>query len=319
LCKIRVVVLGDLLYDCFAWADRLPRMGETVTGYQNGFFSGGKGANQAVQAARLGAETYMLGKVGADERGEFLLRSLEENGVNTDFVLVDKTISTGTCCVHVDSSGNNAIIVVPLANEHIRPDELEQAQSVIQQADVFITQLQLNEDVIGAALTISHNAGVTTVFNPAPAKSIPDYFFKLADYITPNETETEFFTGLSRTRIPLEQWCKEAAAIFHSKGARQCIITLGEHGAFYGGKEQFFVPPFKVDAVDSTAAGDSFNAAFAIAQARGVPIYDSILIGNGAGALTASRMGSQPSLPTKRELASFLETNKLNNHDIISS
>ena len=304
--KVRVVVLGDLLYDCFVWADHLPRMGETVTGYANGFYSGGKGANQAVQAARLGAEVYMIGKVGADERGTFLIDSLKSSGVNTDYVIVDANEATGTDCVHIDRNGNNAIVVVPLANEHIRPDEIRGMASLIESADVFISQLQVNEEAIEAALTISHSAGVCTVLNPAPARRMPDSFFALADYLTPNETEAEFFTGCYQKDMDMQDWRLAAAERFREMGARRLVITLGANGALYSGDECFVAPPYSVKALDTTAAGDAFNAAFAIRLAQGADIHAALAYGNAAGALTASRMGSQPSMPNAQELESFI-------------
>jgi ribokinase len=305
--KVRVVILGDILYDCFVWADRLPRVGETVTGYANGFYSGGKGANQAVQAARLGAETIMIGKVGADERGDFLIRSLKESGVNTDCVIVDKEIPTGTDCVHIARDGSNAIVVVPLANEHIHPEEIAAMADVIRSADVFISQLQVNKEAIEAALTICREAGVKTVLNPAPARKIPDTFFEMADYMTPNETECEFFTGLYQKDMEPAAWRQAAAKRFSELGARRLIVTLGANGALYSdGAESFVVPPYPVKAVDSTAAGDAFNAAFAIKIAQGADIKEALRYGNAAGAVTATRMGSQPALPTAEEVDRFI-------------
>ena len=305
--KTRLAVLGDLLYDCFVWADHLPRVGETVTGYQNGFFAGGKGGNQAVAASRLGADTYMLGKVGRDERGEFLIKGLGDNGVHTAGVFVDPDIPTGTCCVHVDQAGRNAIIVVPQANDHMDTKALEDMYPLIKSLDVFLCQLQINLDAVQTALTLCKKANVTTVFNPAPAKDIPDDYFRLADYVTPNETETEFFTGLYRKDMELDAWCKAAAERLHDRGAKRLLITLGEHGAYFSGDgEAFLTPSFRVDAVDSTAAGDAFNAAFAIRIAQGDTIHNAVRYANAAGALTAKKRGSQPSLPTAQDVAGFL-------------
>lgn len=305
---MRVVVLGDMIYDCFIWADHLPRMGETVTGYANGFYSGGKGANQAVQAARLGAETYMLGKVGDDERGQFIIRSLKGCGVNTDSIVVDKNEATSTCCVHVDKNGNNAIIVAPMANEKVRQSELEAVKPLIQSADIFICQLQLNLDAVETGLRYAHEAGVTTVLNPAPAKEIPDSFYQLSDYFTPNETETEFYTKLYRSDMPLEEWYQKVAAFLHGKGTRNVVITLGEKGCLYSSeKETFIVPPFSIQAVDSTAAGDSFNAGFSVRIAAGASVREALRFGNACGALTAMKQGSMPSLPMLSDVEAFLK------------
>ncbi len=307
--KSRIVVLGDVLYDCFVWADRLPKMGETVTGYNNGFFTGGKGANQAVQAAKLGAEVYFIGKVGTDEIGTTLLNALEGYGVNVDYVTRDKEVPTGTCCIHVDSKGNNAIIVAPMANSRVKTEEIEKARELIESADVFITQLQLNEDAIEFALETAYNAGVTTVFNPAPAREVPEEFYAWSTYLTPNETEAEFFTQCCLSDMPEEDWYKAISTKFIDLGAKNLIVTLGCKGALYSNKDsQFIVPAFTVDAIDSTGAGDAFNAAFALKISQGASIKEAISFGNAAGSLTTTRRGAQPAMPTLDEINSFLSS-----------
>jgi len=305
--KLRIAIAGDLLYDCFAWADRLPRMGETVTGYRNGFYQGGKGGNQAIAAARLGAEAWMLGKVGRDERGNFLLAELRKNGVHTEGVIVSDETHTGTCCVLVDSQGHNAIIVIPLANEQITDAEGERFKERIALSDAVLCQLQLRPETVLQVLRAARQAGRLTVLNPAPAKPLPEGAFALADYVTPNETEAEFYTGIAREGLPLAEWCREAGRRFLELGARRVLLTLGEHGAYYeDGQVCFYTPPFQVDAVDSTAAGDAFNAALIVRLAGGDDVRDAIVYANAAGALTASRPGSQPSLPTAESIAVFL-------------
>lgn len=304
---VRVAVFGDLLYDCFIWAERLPRVGETVTGYRNGFYAGGKGGNQAVVTARLGACTAMLGKVGQDERGRFLLDRYRENGVNVDGVVVDPGADTGTCCVHIDRAGNNAIIVAPLANCRITQAEVEAMAPAIRGAQVLLCQLQVNLDAALRALNIAREAGVITLLNPAPACRVPDGLFALADYVTPNETEAEFFTGVYREGLALEDWCRRAARQMHHLGARRLIITLGDKGAWYSdGKEAWLQPPFAIQPVDSTAAGDAFNGALALLLAQGAPVRAAMVYASAAGAITASRAGSMPSLPTRAEVEQFL-------------
>jgi len=305
--ELCIAVAGDLLYDCFAWADRLPRKGETVTGYQNGFYQGGKGGNQAIAAARLGAEAWMLGKVGRDERGDFLLSELRKNGVHIEDVIISDQVPTGTCCVQVDNQGHNAIIVVPLANEQITDAEGEGFRARIAQSDAVLCQLQLRPETALQVLRAARQAGRLTVLNPAPAKPLPAGAFALADYVTPNETETEFYTGLPREDLPLPDWCEESAKRLLDLGANRVLLTLGEHGAYYQDRQQrFLVPAFQVDAVDSTAAGDAFNAAFTLRIAMGDAVRDAIVYANAAGALTASQRGSQPSLPTAEGIAEFL-------------
>ena len=302
---MKITVLGDLLYDCFIWAPRLPRMGETVTGDRNGFYAGGKGGNQAVQCARLGAEVSMIGKVGVDPRGDFLLENLRREGIRTEYVFREG--ETGTCCVHVDHAGHNAIIVAPLANETMRVEEVRRAEAQITASDILLVQLQVNEEAVTEALKIAVRAGIRTVLNPAPARAVPESYFDLVEFWTPNETEAEFFTGCAQNGQAPEVWCRTAAECLRSKGARNVIITLGEHGCFYSGAEgEALVPPYPVNAVDSTAAGDSFNAAFCVALAEGRPLPEALLRGNAAGALTASRHGSQPSMPDRQALETMM-------------
>ncbi|WP_027291972.1 ribokinase [Robinsoniella sp. KNHs210] len=299
----RIVVLGDMIYDCFIWADHLPHMGETVSGFDSGFFSGGKGANQAVQAARLGAEVYLISMVGDDDRGRFLCAELVKAGVNVSHVIMSKEHSTSTCCVHVDKEGNNAIIVAPMANEHITREEILACRQLIESADVFMTQLQVNTEAVEIAVKIAYEANVPIVLNPAPAKTISEEVFHMADFLTPNETEAEFYTGVTVTDENLE----EITERFRMFGARGVIITLGSRGAYYSvDGEQGIVPAFKIEPVDATAAGDSFNAVFAYAVACGKSVSEAIRLGNAGGALTTTRKGSQVSMPDGNEIEKFI-------------
>lgn len=308
---MKITVIGDLLYDCFIWSERLPRMGETVTGYKSGFFASGKGGNQVAQVARLGAETYMIGKVGCDERGKILLDMLKGEGVHTDFVFEDPNEDTGTDCVLVDKNGHNAIVVAPLANSKITAEDVRKAKETIESSDVLLSQLQINEEAITEALRIAHNAGVTTVLNPAPAREFPAEYYELVDYFTPNETEAEFFTGCYQADYSPEEWKKRVVEAFRGKGARNLIITLGAEGSLYAGEQGTFqVPAFPVKAVDTTAAGDSFNAGFCVKLASGASIAEAMRYGNASGGLTASTPGSIPSLPQKEELETFIRRNE---------
>lgn len=308
---MKIVVIGDLLYDHFIWAEHLPRMGETVTGYKTGFYAGGKGGNQAVQIARLGAEVHMIGKVGKDERGRFLIEALQKEGVHTEFVFEDPNADTGTDCVSIDSNGNNAIIVAPLANERLTVDEIQMAKELIESCDVLLSQLQINEEAITEAFRIAKAAGVKIVLNPAPAREIPAEYYEQADYVTPNETEAEFYTGCYQSDMEAEAWKQKVAEAFAQRGVRNLIVTLGAQGAMLSMEGQYAeVPAFPVKAVDSTAAGDSFNAAFCVSLAEGNDVMTAIRYGNAAGGLTASEYGSFPSMPGKEKLEAFLNANR---------
>lgn len=308
----RIAIFGDLLYDCFIWANRLPREGETVTGYASGFFASGKGGNQAAVCAKLGADAHMLGKVGADERGEILLSAMRGSSVNVDAVLVDPENPTGTDCVLVADGGKNAIVVAPNANAKITQDEVAAMRPEFEAADAALFQLQINADAVEAAMALAHDCGCTVVLNPAPACEIPDSMLALADYVTPNETECEFFTGVyRRDYADMPAWCAAAGRAMHDRGVRRLIITLGEYGAYYSdGETAFTIPAFKINAVDSTAAGDAFNGGFTCAIAGGEDVRTAMRYGSACGAITASRRGSLPSLPDGDEVEQFLNEHK---------
>ena len=303
-----IAVFGDLLYDCFIWSDRLPRVGETVTGYASGFFASGKGGNQAATCARLGAQVYMLGKVGQDERGRLLLDTMLENGVNVDGVVVSSEHPTGTDCVLVARDGKNAIVVAPNANATVTAAEVEGMRPYFEAAESALFQLQINTDAVEAAMRLARECGCKVVLNPAPACEIPDRMFALADYVTPNETEAEFFTGIHREGMDLAKWRELTAKALHERGVKALIITMGEHGAYYSGPEgAFMMPAFRIQPVDSTAAGDAFNGGFAVRIAGGAGVREAMRYASACGAITTMRRGSMPSLPDTEEIEQFLK------------
>ena len=303
-----IAVFGDLLYDCFIWSDRLPRVGETVTGYASGFFASGKGGNQAATCARLGAQVYMLGKVGQDERGRLLLDTMLENGVNVDGVVVSSEHPTGTDCVLVARDGKNAIVVAPNANATVTAAEVEGMRHYFEAAESALFQLQINTDAVEAAMRLARECGCKVVLNPAPACEIPDRMFSLADYVTPNETEAEFFTGIHREGMDLAKWREVTAKALHERGVKALIITMGEHGAYYSGPEgAFMMPAFRIQPVDSTAAGDAFNGGFAVRIAGGAGVREAMRYASACGAITTMRRGSMPSLPNTEEVEQFLK------------
>lgn len=306
--KPKICVLGSLIYDCVLWADHLPKKGETVRGLRSGFFPGGKGANQAVQASRMGAQTYMIGCVGTDDTGEYLLKELAQNGISVAHITKDVHMPTSVCAIHVDKNGDNTIVMAPQANLCIQTADIDAAKDVIVSMDVFLTQLETNYNVIEYALQLAKRSGVTTVLNPAPPGDIDRTVFKYADYVTPNETEAEYFTGIYRDDWPLEEWVQRCAEKFMDMGAGAVVITMGEKGAaFSDGKKTTIFPAYKIVAVDSTAAGDAFNGAFAYALAQNASIQEAVRMACAAGALTAAGVGAQPSIPYKKEIQALME------------
>lgn len=309
----RVVVVGSLVFDCVAIADRLPRKGETVLGRSFGTFSGGKGANQAVAAARLGADVFMVGRVGEDARADHVLGSLRASGVDTRYVRKDPSVGTGACCIFVDAAGDNAIVIVPEGNLACAPEDVDAAREVLASADILLCQLEIALPAVGRAVDLAAELGVRVILNPAPAGPAPEGLLGKAAYLTPNETEAEFFSGVKLPAGDLaeqngEDWEAEASAKLLGLGPQTVVITLGRRGAYLAtARQQRLIPGYTVTAVDATAAGDAFNGALAVALAEGRDIAPAVAFANAAGALAATRAGAQPSLPTRREVDEFVQ------------
>lgn len=301
--KPKIIVVGSLVYDLVAWAERRPEMGETLLGASFGMFPGGKGANQAVQAARLGADVVMAGRVGCDFFGESLIKSLKGSGVNTEHVIVDSTTTTAVGCIVVDKSGNNSIVMVPQANMNVTRKDVDKIKPLLKDASILLLQLEIPIDVVLYAAKVAYKAGVTVILNPAPSprQKVPKKLFKLTHVVTPNEIEARTLTGKSNI--------KKAASDLLKAGAETAIVTLGERGCFLqtkGGKKHF--PAYKVKAVDTTAAGDAFNGALAVALSERKNLTESISFASAAAALSVTKPGAQPSLPYRKEVRSFLKT-----------
>ena len=304
----RIVVIGSLVFDFVARAARLPRRGETVLGNMFGMFPGGKGANQAVQAGRLGGETFMIGRVGNDFLGERLLFSLKENGVTTDFVQRDKAVPTAACCIHVDQEGQNSIIIVPEANRACSRQDIEAAADVIRSADMVVCQLEIPMETVGFAVELAAGHGVPIILNPAPAQPVPQPLLAKVTYLTPNESEAEILSGVA-PEPGRQDWEQVAARRLLAMGPQTVIITLGHRGAYLARKGlERLVPTYAVSVVDTTAAGDAFTGALAVALAEGQPIEDALAFANAAGALATTRAGAQPSLASRNEVANLVRT-----------
>jgi ribokinase len=302
--KPKIIVIGSLVYDLVAKAERRPQKGESLLGTEFGMFPGGKGANQAVQCAKLGAEVWMVGRVGDDFFGESLIKNLKKEGVNTKYIVKDKTTTTAVGCIVIDKEGDNSIVMVPQANMKNTKADVEKVKNILGKFDVLILQLEIPLNVVIYSAKLARKNNLKIILNPAPAKEIPDSLIKICDILTPNETEAEILTGI---KIENLEDAKSAGKRLLTRGAKCVIITLGEKGALYCTKEEIsLIPSFKVKAVDTTAAGDAFNGTLAVAIALGKEIKEGIKLANAAGALSATKMGAQPSLPGKKELEKFL-------------
>ncbi len=288
--------------DIVVETERTPDMGETILGNKVHFVPGGKGANQAVAAARLGAHTTLIGAVGEDEFGAKLLASLGENQVNIGAVKMVKGVSTGVALI-VIANRDNQIIVVPGANLLCLADDLDQHESFIQQADVVLLQLEIPLETVCAAAEIAKRHGKKVILNPAPARELPRDLLKHVDVITPNRSELGLLTGYPIKDNELEKAMQSLLDL----GPQTVITTLGSKGAAYlarGGDLQM-VPSYKVPVVDSTGAGDAFNAGVAYALSSGMELKDAVLFASKVSALAVTKLGAQAGMPSREEVEAF--------------
>jgi ribokinase len=301
--KFDIVVVGSNMIDLLSKIPRLPKMGETLIGSAFHFGFGGKGANQAVMAARLGAKVAMVTRVGDDLFGSMTQENFRQQGVDTTFVLVETGISSGVAPAMVDENGKNMLVIIPGANMRLTLEDIRQASQFIQFAKILICQLEIPDEAVEEAFRIARAAGVMTILNPAPARAISAELIALADLIVPNETEAEILTeipvsGMSGTA--------EAAEKLIAIGAKAVILTLGENGAMlFENNESFHFPAFSVKAVDTTGAGDAFIGGLAFGLSTGRSIRDAIPFANQCGAFSVTRIGTQVSFPTYEDLANF--------------
>ncbi len=301
---LQVVVVGSTNFDLVVKAERLPMEGETMLVSNLKFFPGGKGANQAVAVARMGAKTSLVGAVGNDIIGDFLLQELVTNGIDTTCVRRDSARATGSAFIMLFPNGNNCITVDPAANFSLTPADIERAKDVIERADALSTVLEIPLEVVEAALRLGRKAGKLTVLDAGPPRHCPAEILTLADVVSPNETELAHLTGEEvRGRVS----AREAADKLLSLGVKTVVLKLGSDGAMLvTAKKSKHFPACKVDVVDPTAAGDAFTAALTVELAAGHDLEHAIRFANGAGALAASKLGAQPSLPTRLEVEAMM-------------
>jgi ribokinase len=297
---LRVVVVGSANFDMVVKAERLPKEGETLLVSNLKFFPGGKGANQAVAVARMGARTSFVGAVGSDIIADFLLLGLVAEGIDTTCVRRDPARATGSAFIMLFPNGNNCIAVDPAANFSLTPADIERAKGVIERADALSTVLEIPLEAVEAALRLARKAGKLTVLDAGPPRYCPLEILTLADVVSPNETELAHLTGEEiRGRVS----AREAAEKLLSLGVKTVVLKLGSDGSMLvTTKKSKHFPACKVDAIDPTAAGDAFTATLTVELAAGHDLEHAIRLANFAGALAASRLGAQPSLPTRLEV-----------------
>jgi ribokinase len=299
-----ITVVGSVNMDFTLLVDELPNRGSTVTASRLHVTPGGKGANQAVAAAKLGSSVRIIARVGRDQNGLAAEESLKSAGVAVDHLEIDEDMSTGLAFVTVDSSGSNTIVVYQGANGSLMPADVVRHSCAIGDAGALMAQLEVPLETVDCAFDVARSSGVFTVLNPAPAVALPDSILRNTDLIIPNETEATILTGVEVDNVRTAQ---EAARKLRLMGPERVVITLGSNGAMYLGPEgALYHDAFKVDTVDSTAAGDSFVGAFVTRWLGGDKPDQCLEFACAAGALTTTRIGAQESLPNCDEVKELI-------------
>ena len=297
----KIVVVGSFNADLTSYMERMPKPGETVHGDRFVTGAGGKGSNQAVAAARLGADVTFIGRVGNDVFANLAYEIWDAEGVNRDYVSQDDDHATGVAPILVDSSGENMIVVVLGANSRMQAADIDAARERIAEADVLIAQLEINLDMVAYALRTAKELGVTTILNPAPAAALAAETIQLADYLTPNETELEALSGMNAS-------VEAAARGILTRADQTAVVTLGAQGAqIVTGEETMAVPTYAVDVVDTTGAGDAFNAGLAVALAEGNTLLDAVRFANATAALCVTKLGTARSTPYRADVEKLYE------------
>lgn len=301
----KVAVLGSINVDTTYHMERFPEPGETLAAKDKSSAPGGKGANQAVAAARSGSQTYFIGMVGTDAEGKFMREALQADGIDTSHIGNDPHHGTGTALVTLDANGQNDIMVYGGANQAMTTANLKDLDALMEEVDFLVTQFETPQEVALAAFKAAKAHDVITVLNPAPAKEILPELLAYTDVIAPNETESALLSGIEITD---EASLVQTAQAFQEKGVTTTLITLGSKGAFFATKDDHgIVPAFKVKAVDTTAAGDTFlGALISQLDPTMTNLADAIRYAQRASSLTVQRMGAMPSIPTEAEVTAAL-------------
>jgi ribokinase len=302
-----IVVVGSINIDLVAVTERIPAIGETVTGTDFQIHPGGKGANQAVAVARLGYPVRLIGCLGSDVFAMQLRTHLESAGVDVAGVATSEGTS-GVALIAVSSEGKNSIVVTPGANSKVTPLDLEANIEIVRQAGIVLAQLEIPLETVECLASICAREGVPLILDPAPPRNLPPGIFKQIAWFTPNQTEAAFYSG-NESGCGHTRDAAEMARLILAEGSRGVVLKMGEHGVYLASQEGIaeLIPAFQVKAIDTTAAGDAFNGGFATGLMRGKPPLDSARFASAVAAISVTRSGAQPSMPTALELDRFLE------------
>lgn len=300
----KIVVVGSSNTDMIIKLDKIPVPGETVLGGEFSTAAGGKGANQAVAAARAGGDVTFIASVGNDSLGTQAIEGFVRDGINVDYIKKVNNAASGVALIFVDKGGENSIAVASGANSLLCPERIIDTKQVISQARILLMQLETPIETVTKAAQLAHEAGVQIILNPAPAQHLDDELLKMISILTPNEIEAELLTNI---KVEDEASAQNATEVLLGKGIDSVLITLGARGVFLSnGKKQELIPGYNVEAVDTTAAGDVFNGALAVGLAENKPIDEAIQFANAAAALSVTKLGAQPSAHSRIEIDSFL-------------
>ena len=298
-----IAVVGSSNMDLVIKTERIPNPGETILGGEFVMIAGGKGANQAVAAARLGAQVNFIARVGSDAFGMKMLENFAQDGINADYVIKDQSKASGVATITVDNNGENSIVVAPGANAALTPEDIEAGEKAISEADSLLLQLEVPIETVIRAAEIARKHGTRVILDPAPAQKLPEKLLKLIDILTPNESEAEILTGISGDN---EESARKQAENLLASRVSCVLVTRGASGSLlYDGKEFKSFPAVRVDSVDTTAAGDCFNGSLAASLAEGSTLDQAIAFASRAAACSTTRLGAQDSLPNKFELDHF--------------
>ena len=298
-------MVGSSNMDLVVKSPRIPAVGETILGRDFIMTPGGKGANQAVAAAKLGAEVYFIAKLGEDVFAEQSLNNFKKEGVNTKYVIQTEEAPSGVALITVDDAGNNVIVVAPGANQMLSLGDVRKAESDIASSGALVAQLEIPLETVEFAARLANDSGVPFILDPAPAQKLSPELLKMVDVLTPNETEAQILTGIEVTSN--RDSARTAAKKLLEYGVKSVILTMGAKGFLLANDDRMeSVPAVKVDAVDATAAGDAFTGSLAVGLAQGKTLPDAALFANQVAALSVTKMGAQSSMPAKEEVESFV-------------
>jgi ribokinase len=299
-----ILVVGSSNTDMIIRVPRIPRPGETILGGEFSMAAGGKGANQAVAAARAGGKVTLVARTGDDPFGERAIGSFEADGIDARFIFRTPGTPSGIALITVDERGENSISVASGANALLSAGDIVQADAAFAQADIVLLQLEIPFETVEAAARRAGSGRIPVILNPAPARPLDDDLLRRVTVLTPNEHEAGLLTGIP---VEDERGAREAARILRGRGAGTVVITLGDRGAYASAAGfEGLVPAFRVDPVDTTAAGDVFNGALAVALAEGTALPEALRFASAAAAISVTRPGAQPSAPTRAEIDALL-------------